>query len=121
LAYSLGQRKDYIASARLFAKRPSNKGKVTALGSLTADEMYHACEVLGSGDVIAALQHDGVSPSVKAALRALSLCMANVVGTNAHRTTLRHVVSGYRLLFGAPPVFTTVNVPDTKMPVMRLL
>jgi hypothetical protein len=91
------------------------------LGALTADEMFHACEVMGSGDVAAALRHQDVPPAVKAALRSLGLCMANVLGTNAHRITLRHIVSGYRLLFGAPLVFTTVNVPDTKMPVMRLL
>jgi hypothetical protein len=83
--------------------------------------MFHACEVMGSGNSVAAIRNEDVPPAVKAALRALGLCMANVVGTNAHRTTLRHVVSGYRLLFGAPLVFTTVNVPDTKMPVMRLL
>jgi len=121
LGYSLGQRKAYIHSARLFAKRPRNKEAMQGLGALTADEMFHACEVMGSGDVAAALRHQDVPPAVKAALRSLGLCMANVLGTNAHRITLRHIVSGYRLLFGAPLVFTTVNVPDTKMPVMRLL
>ena len=48
-------------------------------------------------------------------------CMQNVLGTNAHRTFLRHVVTGYRNLFGPPLVFTTMNVADTKHPLIKLM
>jgi hypothetical protein len=47
--------------------------------------------------------------------------MANVMGTNAHRTTLRHVSTSYRHLFGPPLLFMTPNVADTKLSIMSLM
>ena len=49
------------------------------------------------------------------------MCMNRVVGTNAHRSLLRHEGFGYRLLWGAPLVFTTPNVADTKHAMVKLL
>ena len=49
------------------------------------------------------------------------LCMSSIVGTNAHRTTLRHVNTSYKLLFGAPLVFTTPNFADTRSVILSLL
>ena len=41
-------------------------------------------------------------------MRLVLLCFHNVVGSNAHRTTLRHANNSYKLLFGPPLVFTTL-------------
>ena len=49
------------------------------------------------------------------------MCMSNVVGSNAHRTTLRHVNRSYTNLFGAPLVFTTANIADSRSPVLNLI
>ena len=49
------------------------------------------------------------------------MCMNHVVGTIAHRTLLRRVGFGYRLFCGAPLVFTTPNVADTKHVMVKLL
>ena len=84
--------------------------------------MYEALHILGKGaglkDVFG---NPAVSARVKAAMSHLMLCMEKVVGSNAHRTVLRHINNSYKLLFGPPLVFTTPNIADTKSPVMNLL
>ncbi len=71
-------------------------------------------EKCGRGaSLVEVLQNEAVPARVKAALRTLSLCMSDVAGTNAHRSMLRHCAFGYRLLWGAPLVFTTPNMADT--------
>ena len=122
MCYCLSRRMAYISSARLFVKRKCYQRAVKDVGSLTPADMRQACAVAGDGAGLKeALQNPEVPERVKAAMRHLLLCMSNVVGSNAHRTTLRHMCSGYRLLYGAPLVFTTMNVADTKHPLMCLL
>ena len=111
-----------IRSARLFAKRKHFKSALQDLGNLNADEMFETVGRLGKGEGMKeAMGRDDVPPRVKAAMRSLLLCMSNVVGSNAHRTTLRHISAGFRNLFGAPLLFTTMNVADTKHVAVKLL
>jgi hypothetical protein len=122
MCYCLSRRMAYISSARLFVKRKCYQRAVKDVGDLTPADMRQACAVAGDGAGLKeALQNPEVPERVKGAMRHLLLCMSNVVGSNAHRTTLRHMCSGYRLLYGAPLVFTTMNVADTKHPLMCLL
>ena len=119
--YSLSRRRAYIRSARLFVEKPSFEQNVKELGRVTAEEMYEACEVVGKGEGLkAAMASEAVSERVKRVLRTLMICMANVVGTNAHRTTLRHVCTSYRHIFGPPLAFMTPNVADMKLVAMKL-
>ena len=67
------------------------------------------------------LQNEAVLRRVKAALRTLNLCMNQVAWTNVNRIMLRPVGFGDRLLFGAPLVFTTPNVADTKHAMVKRL
>ncbi len=120
--YCLWRRKGYIQGARHFVRRQQFRDSLQALARLKPEELYHACAVLGRGaGVKEALQSEAVAPDVKRALRSMLLCNANVVGSDAHRTVLRHVSNSYRLLFGPPLVFTTVNPADTRSLVMSLL
>jgi hypothetical protein len=120
--YSLSRRRAYIRSARLFVDKPSFERNVRELGRVTADEMYQACEVIGKGEGLkAAMASAAVPDRVKGVLRSLMICMSNVIGTNAHRTTLRHMCSSYRHLFGPPLVFQTPNVADTKLFLVSLM
>ena len=91
-------------------------------GKLTLAEMYETSDLLGKGAGLKEVfSRADVPPRVKQAMRTLLLCMSNVVGSNAHRTVLRHVNNSYKLLFGPPLVFVTPNVADVKSPVMWLL
>ena len=47
--------------------------------------------------------------------------MSSVIGSDAHRTTLRHVSRAYTDLFGPPLIFTTVNPSDTRSVVVKLM
>ena len=120
--YCYWRRRSYIRSARLFADRQQFSTAMTDLGRIDPDELFEALGHLKSGQgTKELLSSDKVSGKVKACLRSVHLCMNNVLGTNAHRTFLRHVVAGYRNLWGPPLVFTTMNVADTKHPVMKLM
>jgi ASC-1-like (ASCH) protein len=122
--YCFWRRLSYIRSARLFANRQRYAQSLQHLGALTPDELFDAIGHLKRGQGVKDLlraDDSKVSPQVKSCLRSLQICMNNVLGTNSHRTFLRHVVTGYRNLWGAPLVFTTMNVADTKHPVMKLL
>ena len=68
-----------------------------------------------------ALSNKDVPEKLKRALRSLLMCMSSVVGSNAHRTTLRHVSRAYCNLFGPPLVFTTVNPADTRSVIVKLM
>ena len=120
--YCLWRRRAYIQSGRLFARKQKWHEALKDIGRLQASEMYMTCELLGKGQGLKdALAHPEVPERVKRAMRALLLCMSSNVGSNAHRTMLRHVNVSYKLLFGAPLVFTTPNVSDTKNPIMNLM
>ena len=119
--YCMWRRRAYISSARLFARKRQFQNSLRDVGALSAEQMFETCQLLGRGDVKQALARPDVPAPVKSAMRNLSLCMANVIGSNAHRSTLRHMSTGYTLLFGPPLVFTTMNPADTKHPLMRLL
>ena len=122
MLYCLWRRRRYIQSARLFADKTRWQETLRELGEVTAQEFLDAMELCGKGASMAqVLQNNDVSRRVKQALRTLDMCMNEVLGTNAHRTALRHKGFGYRLLWGAPLVFTTPNVADTKHAMVKLL
>ena len=92
------------------------------LGPLHTEELYEALGHLGkNAGLREVFASPDVSERVKGAMRNLMLCMKNVVGSNAHRTTLRHINTSYKFLFGPPLVFTTPNIADTRNPVMNLM
>lgn len=106
----------------MFADKARWESTLKELGQVTAQEFLDAMDLCGKGASMAqVLQHEGVSTRVKQALRTLDMCMNEVIGTNAHRIALRHKGFGYRLLWGAPLVFTTPNVADTKHAMVKLL
>ena len=120
--YCLGRRRAYIKSARLFSSKASLQYALKELGRLTAGEMFDTLGLLGKGEGLKdAMANPKVPARVKAAMRSLMLCMSNVIGSNAHRTTLRHICSSYRNLFGPPLEFMTPNVADNQLLMMSLV
>ena len=120
--YCFSRRKDYIRSARLFANKEQYQSACRDAGALDVDGFFATISLASKGQTWKdLLRRKDVPETVKRVFRHLQLCMANVLGTNAYRTNLRHRATGYRWLWGAPLVFTTLNPADTRHPVMRLL
>ena len=91
-------------------------------GKLTAEEMWQATASLGkNAGFKELLSGKEVPENVKRVVRHLLVCMGNVVGSNAHRTLLRHINRSYCICFGPPLVFTTPNVADVAHLVVRLM
>ena len=91
-------------------------------GKLTAEEMWQATASLGkNAGFKELLSGKEVPENVKRVVRHLLVCMGNVVGSNAHRTLLRHVNRNYCMCFDPPLVFTTPNVADVSHLVVRLM
>ena len=90
--YCTWRRRAYINSSRLFARRKYMKNTLKRLGGLKLQDMYMMLDNLGkNAGMKEVLGSAAVSAEVKEAYRNLLLCMANVVGTDAHRTVLRHM------------------------------
>ena len=82
---------------RLFADEKAWEQTFKVLGQVTAQELLVELELSGMGGFVTEVRQDEAVPRrVKAALRALNLCMNQVVGTNAHRTLLRRGGFGNR-------------------------
>ena len=55
-----------------------------------------------------------ISKKLKTVFKTLSLCTANIPGTDARRATQRHIGHSMNLLFGPCSLFVTFNFSDTK-------
>ena len=120
--YCLWRRKAIIQSARLFVRKQRLGESIADLAALTPEDLAQVVAVLGRGAGIKqALGLEGVPRNVKSALRSMLLSNRDVVGSDAHRTTLRHISTSYTRLFGPPLVFTTPNIADTRNLMVSLM
>eukprot|EP00959_Pyramimonas_sp_CCMP1952_P274159 5730646-Pyramimonas_sp.AAC.1 len=120
--YCLWRRKAIIKSARYFVRTQRLGESIADLAALTPEELTHAVAVLGrEAGLKDALSSPAVPQNVKSALRSMLLSNAHVVGSDAHRTTLRHISASYTRLFGPPLVFTTPNIADTRNLMVSLM
>ena len=120
--YCLWRRKQVIQSARHYVRHQRFSDGLNALSNLSSAELVQACSVLGKGAGLKeALSNEAVSANVKSALRSMLISNAYVIGSDAHRTTLRHVSTSYRTLFGPPLVFATPNIADTRSLAVSLM
>ena len=68
----------------------------------------------GCGGIKAILANKHVPQLVREALGAMEMSCADVLGTDGHRRLCRHEGNAYMQLFGAPIIFCTPNLADTK-------
>ena len=122
IMYCLWRRRRYISSTRSMARKDVFCKLFKDVGKLKPEDMYATCDLLGKGATLRDVFGNAeVCEPVKKAMRCLLLCMSSVTGTNAYRTTLRHINNGYKLCFGAPLLFLTPNIADVKNPIVKLL
>jgi len=95
---------------------------LAALASLTSEDLVQGVAVLGRGAGLKdALGSEAVPWNVKSALRIMRLSNSNVVGSDAHRTTLRDISASYTRLFGLPLVFMTSDIAESRNLMVSLM
>ena len=112
----------YISASQVVADKKSWAGSLANAGTITGDDFREAMDAVGvnagMGEILSSAK---VSEKVKKLITSLIVCMGEVVGSNAHRTLLRHELVSYMHFFGAPLAFLTPNLVDGSSLVMRLL
>ena len=122
MMYDMWRRRMYVSAGRLMADKTAWHEALREAGEIAPEELWTATAALGkNAGFKELLSKPDVPPRVKQVVKTLLTCMHEVVGSNAHRTTLRHTNKSYCLLFGPPLVFTTPNVNDPGSVVMRLM
>ena len=82
---------------------------------LTPETLASAARLhVGGNGLQGIMQDKNVPQIVREALSAMQLAFADVLGTDGHRRLCRHEGVAYMSLFGAPVVFCTPNLADTK-------
>ena len=109
---------DYLAerhqSAFAFLKSGGLKW-AEQIRRLTPETLANAARLdHGSGGLQSIAANKAVPLAVKQALNAMQMAFADVVGTDGHRRLCRHEGVAYMVLFGAPLIFCTPNLADTK-------
>ncbi len=85
--YCLWRRRAYIHSGRLMAHRKACERALEDAGQLASKEMWEAMALLGKNAGFNVFLGSAEVPErVKRVVKHLIICMANVVGSNAHRT-----------------------------------
>ena len=82
--------------------------------SLTAETLAAAARIAPRGGIRELMQNKDVPQIVRDALHAMQLSQADVIGTDGHRRLCRREGWAYMEAFGAPLIFTTPNLADTK-------
>ena len=104
--YDLNRRRAYIQAARLYASSQRWSSNLKELGALRSSDMYEALGIVGkTAGLKELLGNKNVNRRVRAAVRNILICYSNVVGTNAARTTERHVCNSYTQMWDSPCVY----------------
>lgn len=88
---------------------------------LTPEAMAEAVRVSGGGSLQAVASNSNVPQLVRDALNCMQQATAQVIGTDGHRRLCRHEGQAYMTLFGAPVIFATPNLADTKQPLLLVV
>merc|ERR1712077_84291 len=75
----------------------------------------------GRRSVQSLLADKSVPASLKRAIDAMHESTAGVIGSDGHRRLNRREGVAYTLFFGAPLVFATPNLADTRQPLLRVV
>jgi len=89
---------------------------------LSADTLAAAARLHGAEGGLKGLQQNAQVPQlVRDALAAMQIATADVIGTDGHRRLCRHEGVAFMTLFGAPVIFCTPNLADTKQPLLLIV
>ena len=99
--YDLWRRRAYISQGRHVASQKAWKTSLVGVATISSKEMFDLAGLLGKNAGWKELLTDKTAPQrLKSVIQTLQYANANIVGTCAHRTTLRHIHRAYDLRFG---------------------
>ena len=102
-----------MRSAKAYFNRKGFNKACEMIADLTSDKLLAALAILGDkGDLKMIKMNKDVSQHVKEAVQALLLTTGKVLGTEGHRTALRHKSVTASLHFGYATIFLTPNLAD---------
>jgi hypothetical protein len=97
-------------------KRVGFQQDCKAIAELTPEELLQAIAKLGEGADFRSIIHDEKVPeNVRKAVKSLVLCTGDVIGTEGHRTQIRHKIHAYGMHFGQSQIFITPNLADNRL------
>ena len=115
VAYDMWRRLQLISATKAHVQRPGFHKSCTLIAELSSQHLLEAIAMLGKkADVRSMIRNKDINPRVKEALQALVLCTARVLGTEGHRTALRHKSVAAGLHHCAASLFVTPNLADTR-------
>ena len=113
VAYDFQRRLSLIRETKAHVKRRGFGDACRSIASLHPDNLLEAIALLGAkADLQTLISNKLIHPSVREAARSLVLSTGNVLGSEGHRTQLRHTMRAYSVHFGHGNVFWTVNLAD---------
>ena len=116
IAYDMQRRLNLLQASKAHVKRRGFQTACKSIAGLTPELLLKAIAMLGEGaDFRTLIRNDGVPAEVRAAVQALILCTGDVIGTEGHRTQIRHNIHAYGTHFGQSHVFITPNIADNRL------
>eukprot|EP00438_Fugacium_kawagutii_P008273 Skav206546 [mRNA] locus=scaffold504:308454:314438:- [translate_table: standard] len=104
-----------LSSTRAIIARPGFQGDLNKIAQATAADFLEAVNVVGSKSTMGEISANSrISGNLKNILRTLSLCTANIPGTDGRKAAQRHIGHSMNLIFGPCSLFITFNFADTR-------
>ena len=115
VAYDMWRRLQLISCTKAHVQRSGFQSSCKLIAELEADHLLEAIALLGkTADIRSVVRNKTTNPRVKEALQALVLCTGRILGTEGHRTALRHKSVAAGLHYCAASLFVTPNLADTR-------
>ena len=116
IAYDMQRRLNLMRASKAHVKRGGFQQDCKEIAKLTPEQLLQAIAKLGEGADFRSIIHDEKVPEpVRKAVKALVLCTGAVIGTEGHRTKIRHQIHAYGTHFGQSQIFITPNLADNRL------
>ena len=104
-----------LTSTRAVVNRAGFHADLKVIAKATSEDFFDALNIVGPKASLRDVStNPDVSKKLKTVFRTLSLCTANIPGTDGRRATQRHIGHSMNLVFGPCLLFVTFNYADTR-------
>ena len=111
-----------LTSARAMVSRAGFAKDMDLIAQATSADFLEALNLCGPGaGVKEAAGHPGTSAALKSVLRNLTMCTANIPGTDGRKMVQRHIGHSMNVIFGPCSLFVTFNFADTRSKIVHKL
>ena len=111
-----------LSSARALVSRAGFTKDMQLIAQATSADFMEALNLCGpEGGVQEVLRNPKTSAALKTVLRNLSICTANIPGTDGRKMVQRHIGHSMNVIFGPCSLFVTFNFADTRSKIVHKL